>query len=104
MAAGRIGEKLKSRRDVVFSFEGTCARRFGVHTARAAVYLLRRGLRAHGRTHDFSHAELLSGNAAEVSDRRGDGAGKLLCTTNQIRNPNLKGVNHETISRARVCR
>ena len=79
VSAGRIGETLEVPAcNAVLPFEGTCSCGSRILAAGKAVYLLRSGLRTYGGTYDFSNAELLPGNAGEVSYRGGDGTWSLL--------------------------
>jgi DNA-binding transcriptional ArsR family regulator len=78
-SVGRIGEMLKVP-GATLSFHLKELARAGLVTTRQErqIYLLCRGLRTHGGAHDFSHAELLSRNAGEVSDDCRNGTRQLL--------------------------
>ena len=85
VAAGRIGETLEvPGATLSFHLKELSRAGSGVRATREAVYLLRGRLRTHGRAHDFSHAELLSGHAAGVSHGCRDGAGSLLPASSEI--------------------
>ena len=85
MAAGRIGEALEVP-GATLSFHLKELARAGLVSSRQEKQFIYYavGLRAHGRAHDFSHAKLLSGNAAGVSHGCRDGAGSLLPASSEI--------------------